>query len=382
MIRRREAIGGLLGGLFALPAFAGDSAETIYNASSPSPRGRTFSSTPELIWPAFPAGDRQVSKVRLEIGGREVPARFDSSRGLVGKPANPLAVGEHQVKAELFFDDGWQATIRWTFTVAPKPASAPTPQAQAQEMLAQANEIRRKANLPPMVMDARLCWAASRHSAWQQKNNMFGHYQSPGTPGFFGASAEDRVVACGFGEGVYEGVHMGESSPKEAIQDLFYAPYHRLAFLQPDAVAFGGGVSGQFTTALCEGTRSNSVVTWPANGQKNVPLSWQGEEIPHPLRMHGLKSSARVGTVISFSYFTPEMDEISVKSAAVWGPDGELVPLYLNTPQNDSELSNAAFVIPQKPLKPSTEYTVSVLAKVARNGAEIHRQWTFTTAAK
>jgi hypothetical protein len=381
VIRRREAIGGLLGGLLTLPALA-DDGETVYRSSPPSPRGRVFSATPELLWPAFPSGERQVTRVTLQVGTRELPARFEAKRGVVGKPETALPTGEHEAKAEIFFDDGWHATIRWRFTVAPKPASAPAPQVQASEMLTQVNEIRRSASLPPMLLDPRLCWAATRHSEWQRKNNIFGHYQKPGTSGFFGESAEDRATACGFAEGVYEGVHMGEVTPREAIRDLFYAPYHRLAFLQPDAVAFGGGVSGQFTTALCEGTTTNAVVTWPAAGQKNAPLSWQGEEIPHPLRMHGQKSSATVGTVISFSYFSPEMDEISVTSAAVWGPDGELVPLYLNTPQNDTELQNAAFVIPQKPLKPSTQYTVSVLAKVVRTGTAIHRQWTFTTAAK
>ncbi len=367
-----------MGGLLALPALGN---ESIYRSSPPSPRGRTFSPMPELLWPAFPSGARQVRSVRLQVGERELSARFDEVRGIVGRPESPLPTGEHEALAEVTFDDGWRASIRWRFTIAPAPPPAPAPPAQAREMLEQANAIRQSAHLPPMVLDARLCWSAARHSAYQHKNNVFGHGQAPGTPGFFGQSPQDRATACGFADGVYEGVCSGESGPRLAIKELFYAPYHRLAFLQPDSVAFGGSVVGEFATIVCQATKKSEVVVWPAAGQKNVPLSWAGDEIPNPLRMHAVRAGSTVGTIISFSYFSPELDEVSVTSAAVWAPDGELVPLFLNAPQNDNELTNTAFVIPQKPLKPGVTYTVSVLAKVTRTGAEIHRQWTFTTEA-
>jgi hypothetical protein len=379
-MRRREAIGGLLATLAALPAHA-EEKESIYRSSPPLPRGRTFSATPEIIWPAFPNGMRRVSQVRVAIGNQELRARFDESRGVVAKQERPLPVGEHNALAEVRFDDGWRAMIRWQFTIAPAPPSPPAPPSDAHEMLVQVNAVRRAAGLPPLTLDARLCWAAARHSEWQRKNNIFGHTQTAGTPGFFGESAEDRAVACGFPESVYEGVQLGETRPREAVNLLFYAPYHRLAFLQPGTCGFGGAINGTFATVLCEATKKSEVVTWPAAGQKGVPLSWLGNEIPNPLRMHPVKRGTAVGTILSFSYFSEEMDEVSVRSAAIWGPDGELIPLYLNTPGNDDQLTNSAFVIPQKPLKPATTYTASVLARVARTGQELHRQWSFTTAA-
>ena len=387
-MRRGWAIGFLAAGtLWSVPCRAGDggfasvdaAASEPFRTADPSPQGKVFTPRPELIWPIAPNGSRRVESVRVTVAGRETESRWEGKRGIVARPTQPLAPGSYDALAEVSFDDGWSGQIRWTFQVAPAPPPAPAPSAAARALLEQANALRASASLPAMTLDPRLCWAASRHSEYQKKNNVFGHGQSAGTPGYFGGDPQDRVGACGFGDGVYEGVHLGAESARGALKSLFYAPYHRMAFLQPGSVAFGGGAAGEIVTALCAASKSSAIVTWPAPGQKNVPLGWGGEEIPNPLRLHPVKPGASVGTVVSFSHFTPENEAIRVESAAIFDESGEVVPFYLNTPQNDDELTDTAFLIPKKPLKPGVRYTVSVLAHGAVHGAALHRQWSFTT---
>jgi hypothetical protein len=381
------AIGLLAAGtLWGVPCRAGDggfasvdaAASEPFRTAEPSPQGRVFTSRPELIWPVTPNGARRVESVRVTIAGQQAEARWEGKRGIVARPSAPLAPGSYEAAAEVSFDDGWSGNIRWTFQVAAAPPPAPAPSALSRALLEQANALRASANLPAMTLDPRLSWAANRHSEYQHKNNAFGHGQSAGLPGYFGADPQDRVTACGFGDGVYEGVHFGPESARGAMKSLFYAPYHRMAFLQPEPVAFGGGGAGEIFTALCAAAKTSAIVTWPAPGQKNVPRSWSGNEIPNPLRLHGLKAGSTVGTVISFSYFTPESTSIRVESAAIFDESGEVVPFFLNTPKNDDELTDTAFLIPQKPLKPGARYTVSVLAYSVAGGAPLHRQWSFT----
>ena len=383
-MRRRAAIGFLAGAFFGVPClgdggFAGAESVEPFLSGSPAPQGRVFAPRPELLWPVTPQGTRRVESVRVTVSGREIDARWEGKRGLVARPAQPLAPGRYEARAEVSFDDGWSGQIRWSFEVAPAAPPAPAPSAAARELLAQANALRASAGLPPMTLDPRLCWAAARHSEYQRRNNVFGHGQSAGSPGYFGGDPQERAVACGFGEGVYEGVHLGPTSARGALKSLFYAPYHRMAFLQPGAVAFGGGAAGEIVTALSAASETSAVVTWPAPGQKNVPLEWEGEEIPNPLRLHSVKPGSVVGTVVSFSHFTPQNEPIRVSCAAIFDESGEAVPFYINTPQNDDELTDTVFLIPKMPLKPGALYTVSVRAYGATDGNALHRQWSFTT---
>lgn len=343
-----------------------------------NPTGSVTASEPLVSWKLTPTGGGHVSRVEMSINSHPVSAEFNGETSSVEyRPAGPMKGGLYTVvcrvtiERELIVRQDWSFEIRGGATDC-----GPSTSFGANYALEATNVIRQSLGLPAYVLDDRMTAAANAHSKYQILNGQTCHIEDPSKPGFTGKAPWDRVQHFGFPGTCYEGACGNQMDPRKAIQLLFDAPYHRIAFLQPGSPQIGIGFEGGALTVDYAVSSEEGVGISPAAGQLGTPLAWDGNESPTPLRIHG--ASGPVGYPVVFSWFSPTLESIRIGSMRLLGPDGTEIPAYVNTPANDDELRFAGVLTPRSKLQPRTTYTAEVHA-TSQRGQRIDRTWSFTT---
>lgn len=341
------------------------------------PQGEVYISRPTLRITMQSADGLPFTSGEMKVNGERVNATYDAERGaLLYRPPQSFKPGPVEVDVRMTF--GRQATFpkRWTVNVDPNaipdyPAAMPS----QIEIMKLANNFRRDHKLEPLEVDAGLMLVAQKHTEYLVQNDEVGHAQTPGRPKFFGRTLQERLHRYGWMEEALEGNTRGEDSLTSAMTNLTTAPYHRVPFLRPGRLPFGGAREGATTTVLFGSRTASGHVKSPGNGQMNVPLSWNGFESPNPLAVHGVRPGL-VGYPIVFSVFG-DSGKLSGVTANLRA-NGEEIPCFINSPLNDPRLSSDIFLIPREPLAPNTKYTVAVQATTG-SGIRIDETWSFTT---
>ena len=374
------------------PARLSARADIEYAVFEPSPRGTVIYSRSPVEWRILPLRGSRVTGASLALDGQPVAATYDRSAGAVTHlPGTALAPGVHRARAAVTLDGEAAIDKEWEFTVAPRALSTlPAPRDKQMAALRAVNELRRATGLPALKPEGRLFAAAQSHADYLLRNDASGHFETAGRQGFVGRRPEDRVRAFGYSAGTYEDVSQGLTEPVEAIQGLFDAPYHREPFLQPGELHFGAGVSGDRVSLLFGMGERSGVAVYPGNGQRNVPLSWDGNEMPDPLRLHSadgpggrrIRPRGPFGYVVTLFVFQRDVaarqPTVRIRRATLATAEGAVVPAYINTPDNDDALKSGVVLIPRKPFRPSTTYQVVVEMDRGRTVETAH--WSFTTA--
>lgn len=334
------------------------------------PGGDLRISRPELLWEVWGADGAAVTRVEVTVNGRPVPANYDRVRRLVRVPLGPLLPGRYRVACRAVIEDVLEFRRDWEFRVRDDAmAEVPTPAPASAGVLDLANRYRRALGLPDMTTDARLVAAAQAHVDYLARNRTSGHGQSPELPGFLGDTPDARMQAFGYVGDSWECVGVGTRGADAAMRTIFDAPYHRIPFLQPGSVRFGGAFDGVRMSLNFGGTGVSGLVAWPFDGQGDVPTSWS---MPDNYRFSGLDRTCGYPVVVAL--FGPGNPRLRGFSAELRDADGALVPVVLRTPDNDPKLSNAAVVLPVRRLSPGTSYRLSL----RWNGGE--RQIAYRTA--
>jgi uncharacterized protein YkwD len=378
----------LLAAILLAAALCAACGETSAYSRSFGPKSNLLTAQPTLRWEIWPAAGGKVTSQQMLVNGKAVPASYSvTDRAIVFTPSTPLPPGEYKVDCRVVIDGSLVANKSWTFTIA-RDATRSLPDAGEAQLRAvnEANRLRSLLGLPAMVTDARLCAASQEHAKYLARNNTTGHFQTPGTPGFFGNTPGERLEAYGFLDDSWECVNYGCDQPEESVWSLFDAPYHRIPFLQPGPIAVGSGFTSARLAMAFGSSKQSATVVSPAPDQQNVPTKWSANERPNPLRLH-TGAKLPVGYVVVFSHWMPEGCQLDVKEA--WlknAQDGSTVDVYLNTPSNDDHLRNVCFLIPKKPLQPGATYRAFVSADAIpeQNGRRLNvkKEWQFTTAAR
>ncbi|RYG34709.1 hypothetical protein EON81_14830 [bacterium] len=335
-------------------------------------------SRPKVRLEIWAPDGRDVTVAEMKVDDRVVEAQYKkSARALEYIPEASLAPGEHVIQCRVGFKGTPVYKTGWKFRVLPNAmADLPAPTKEQDEALAILNQYRKGMGLPDFVSDRVLNFAAAKHANYCSTHDVIGHEQVPGKEGFMGVSSFERLSCLGWIGQSFEGVTHGESDIEEAVSSLFDSPYHRLPFLQPGIVPFGAGrVGDKMTVEIGTGNTEGFTVS-PGPGQTDVPTKWDRLETPDPLRFHK-GHEVPTGYPIVVSLFGEERNLKGVQAEVQLA--GKPVAIFLNTPQNDSELTAAAFLIPQKPLKPGATYDVSVQGTDEKGNAVVKR-WSFTTA--
>ncbi len=405
-LRPKQFGGGFLLLLVLLRGSSISPATTVF-AGEPRPSGPIKVARPTIFWRVWPG----VRSGSIVLDGKRVSALYEpGQRAVVYNPPAPLAPGDHRVRCEVSVGSQGERTVReWSFVVSDDaidalPATVTAPEAAA---LRQANLLRARHGLGSLEFDGALQAAANAHTAYLVQNRAGGHAEERSRPGFSGATPRDRASAYGaVYDAIAENVAVQSVAPARSLdvlaaratQDLFDAPYHRLAFLNPNLARLGAA----FRSAQLDGGRAqetyqtlvfggmndpeadDATVLSPADGQTEVPVSWDGQEIPNPLRVHP-EAELPTGYPLVFARFSPRRSgdstsALMVRSVSLRDPAGD-VPVLVNTPAKDPELmGQAVLIIPRRPLRPGTIYRVQVVA-YSNTGQEISRSWKFTTAA-
>lgn len=307
----------------------------------------------------------------LTLGGAAVPFWMSTPQkpvadgyqhntvcAIARRPLRPDSVYKVRIAATV---DGkpWERT--WTFRTARK---RPEQQrAVALNCVAALNAHRRRAGLPPVVLDAELSRGCQAHARYLLLNT-----GQPSTRGL-GIHKEDAKLPGYTAEGEAAGqasVIAAGVPPVAAVEDWMATLYHRVPLLNPALghVGFGlgrGGPQGWLTVVnAIAGVNRPPVLLFPASGQKNVPV---GDGSGYPL-------------TITF----PPGRTVRVVKVSLTEGGGQEVAVSLLAPE-DSEAARRAHtvcVLPRAPLRPGTTYEVKASARV--NGKPWTQTWRFATA--
>lgn len=259
------------------------------------------------------------------------------------------------------------------------------------------NDLRTKAGLGVLYQSASLDAAAQAHAEYLSVNNVYGHYETPGTPGFTGADHLARMAAAGYRPQYGTEVVSFSTRPMGAVallDALVGTPYHRMAMMRYRVSDAGVGFSTGFPTNVVvkiahtatnpQGAPSTPAILWPGEGSTGVPLSGCCEEPDPAPELAGKPWGYPV------SVQTHESKVLAVTSFTLeYTPAGAGAPTVVATkllsfgtdPNLGTSVYNArhvAFALPLAPLLTGTTYTARFEGTI--DGAAYSRVWSFTTA--
>jgi|GEM_PF-1524077 len=270
---------------------------------------------------------------------------------------------------------------------------APTGPTQALDRI---NFFRRLVGVPPIGSHPSLIVSAQSHANYLALNGegRNAHLETPGRPGFTGASVLDRVKAAGYGypSGYrVNNLYVLMQDPVAAINALIDLPLHRVALLDPQYKEAGYG-SAVRPASLSPGskqlpaysvldlgsgplgaisTQPPAPIAYPTDKQSGIPTGWFYYEFPDPLPP---------GTTLPIGYpFTIQgaYGQLRIAQAEMRDPGGQVVPAYPNPAQCANATSNCHILLPRSPLRPHTTYTVRARGSVANSTFD--QTWQFTT---
>ncbi|MEK8130634.1 stalk domain-containing protein [Paenibacillus filicis] len=357
---------------------------------SASPEGTVGILMPKIGFQITKSSVSAVSRISLQLDGQTVQGQFDpSTMTYTYQPTQPLATGKHQASITVELT-GYQPIVQdWSFTISPQAVTeAPKAYSDKQlEMVRAINDYRLLSGLPALQINPNLTMAAKLHADYLQSNNIdvakvSMHEQKESQPGFIGAKPGERALYAGYYDNIAEDVSYYAGNHIESIDSLFDAPYHRIPFLLPSAKEVGVAMSGPFVViefGFHDSPQQQLVVT-PSPGEKYVPVTFDGNEDPDPIRMYK-DASYPVGYPIVAHISGTEIGEVKLIDATLKDADGKNVELLKNSPQNDNHLIQEVILTPAKPLLPDTSYTAYVKMTSTRDGSTqtFEKAWQFQT---
>ena len=289
------------------------------------------------------------------------------------------------------------------------------------------NTLRQQSGLIPFKENVQLNRAASNHASYLLRQQIIGHYETRGYKGFTGQTPSDRVILSGYhSKDVMENVSINAHTPKESIENLMAAIYHRFVFLNTskDEIGFGSvstntqrkfrsvqvydlGSSG--LNALCTqgfdmvsgvmylknvckesqklipqseymqvsdeiGFQNNKVIFYPYSEQRDVPVVFY-EEYPDPLPDFKIS-----GYPVSVHFNDAYYSSATLRYFKLYDAQRKEVKARVLTVRNDPNhmLKPMEFALmPLSVLKKGQRYYAVFEAQV--DGRAFKKEWTFTT---
>jgi subtilisin-like proprotein convertase family protein len=277
------------------------------------------------------------------------------------------------------------------------------------EAIAQLNHHRRLAGIPEARLHRAIDLAAQAHAEYDSSHqHREGHRETEGQPGFTGVRFSDRMAYFGYVDYSWEAMVGAMENGSDAIDAWMTMMMHRIPLMQADGVDVGFGHAGTgfagSANVLDTGTRGYDYnrrqppYTYPADGQTNVPIEWEGFEAPDLLagkpKPVGYPLSVHLGPEAVALYQTAHpLPQLRLESAlarplGAWDIEvatlsdaaGRSLPVHSFGPQSHEYIAQtpAFFIVAQRPLSPNTRYTARLVARDSMD-YRFERQWSFTT---
>lgn len=254
---------------------------------------------------------------------------------------------------------------------------------EATEVLDRINAHRKAGGLEPVALDLSLSKGCASHARYLVAN-----VDHPSTQGL-GLHAEDAKLPGYTREGERAGkasvIYLGREG-SDAVEGWMGSLFHRIPLLQSRLKKIGYGLArggpAQVTVVLdatngLGAGKDAPVVLYPAEGQKEVPLSFT-PEIPDPIPWAlGRKAGYPVTAIFSEGALVKDV-KASLKDGA-----GKELAAWVSSPEQPAAADfqrNSVGLIPKEPLRPATTYTATISARVT--GKAWLRTWSFVTGDK
>lgn len=234
--------------------------------------------------------------------------------------------------------------------------------ASAQHIISILN-AQRTANAIPAGITENPAWTAAcqAHDAYEHANNVFGHEEIEGKPGY---TAQGNLIART--SVLAQGISWGAVNPYNNV------PYHLFDLLNPRISVTGGADFAGFGCVEIElGTLRPApsqpvAYSYPGNHRTGVPASQKARELPtSPAQTVGLGTKATGPNL--FVYFDGPWSNGSraqIDSASLTSAHGAIGLRWLDNNTSNLLAPTGAILIPVKPLRPRTVYRVHVAATV------------------
>jgi uncharacterized protein YkwD len=196
--------------------------------------------------------------------------------------------------------------------------------------------------------------------------------------GFSGASVGDRCAHHGWDGGwsLWEVMHF-ISNPTGAIDGWLDSLYHRIPLIHPNTERWGYGMSqGDTGCDVIDGSYGKALIPVPARWplpEHTIRHRWEGNESPQPPLAEG--ESYPSGPIVTITY--PKGTVLKLNKATLTDQTGNIVPAQVQTPENDSWLSETWALYAYSPLQTGEAYTVTFVGSVA--GIPVEESWWFLT---
>jgi hypothetical protein len=250
--------------------------------------------------------------------------------------------------------------------------------------LALINQARQEAGLGEVRLSVDLSAGCAAHARYLVLNH--------GDPAIAGLRAHKEDAGLkGWSE---RGAAAGKASvidyvlPSNAVPRWMATLYHRIPLLQPALREVGvayhrdrrsiasvvDSTRGVTPAPASNGKPETTVVYYPRDGQKDVPLAF-APEVPSPLP-EGFNGTA--GFPIT-AYFAAKQAVTGV-NVSFTGPDGQAVSSYVSTPEAPATGCpqwNTVCIIPKQALTRGATYRVKLTCRLS--GMPFEHSWQFTT---
>jgi uncharacterized protein YkwD len=299
-------------------------------------------------------------------------------------------------------DGGQSSTL-----VASVPPDTYGASSEGHQAFALLNAERQRCGFGLLAQNAQLDAAAKAHADWQILNNQLSHQETPGTPGFTGATPAERVTAAGYTFGgvgdeisalYYSGSIAGTGV--FGVRALLALPYHQVGMLggyRDIGIALRG--SDELGTTATFGPRtvqqfnlgftrdagrqepaSDQVLTYPCEGTSGIFFEITNET-PNPVPGRDLRASP-LGPGLLVAVRTGQTLAISSATMQTLSGNNPVALRPTMTRDNDPNrvlAANQALIIPDASLTPNTAYAARVAG--TNDGVSFVKSFSFSTGA-
>jgi uncharacterized protein YkwD len=296
---------------------------------------------------------------------------------------------------------------------------------EERETFSYLNRLRVNAGLIPLKLNSKLKATAKNHANYLIRNGLIGHYEDKNRTGYTGTYGSQRSIYNGYKTSmVIENISNNNFTHKESVDGLMAAIYHRFGFLDFHIDEIGIGVQqnrdnksqtafvydmgshkleelcnkrnsikvGNYARGVCADKkikieaslfnkvleknryRNKKVVTYPFNGQKDVPPAFY-DELPDPLPNYSVS-----GFPISMSFNESYFKKVDMISFKLFDDKKEIKDIIIYNYKSDpnKRLKKFEFALfPLKRLAWGAKYRVEARYRVD-NRVE-SRIWSFKT---